>query len=140
MIVDAKSAFSEVRNTDYIEVKSWFYMEGDYSEAQDSYEGMWDQQPDQLIYVLTKVWSGATAEDIDSNIIQSLEPELRAIENVKSVNSTSLEGRASSVIEFKFGSDMQKALADVEAAVGLVDLPDEAETPVIVKAEFSDII
>ena len=89
---------------------------------------------------ITISWSGATAEDIDSNIIQSLEPELRAIENVKSVNSTSLEGRASSVIEFKFGSDMQKALADVEAAVGLVDLPDEAETPVIVKAEFSDII
>ena len=56
MIVDVKSAFSEVRNADYIEVKSWFYMEGDYSEAQDSYEGMWDQQPDQLIYVLTKVW------------------------------------------------------------------------------------
>ena len=89
---------------------------------------------------ITISWSGATAEDIDSNIIQSLEPELRAIENVKSVNSTSLEGRATSVIEFKFGSDMQKALADVEAAVGLVDLPDEAETPVIVKAEFSDII
>ena len=89
---------------------------------------------------ITISWSGATAEDIDSNIIQSLEPELRAIENVKSVNSTSLEGRASSVIEFKFGSDMQKALADVEAAVSLVDLPDEAETPVIVKAEFSDII
>ena len=51
---------------------------------------------------ITISWSGATAEDIDSNIIQSLEPELRAIENVKSVNSTSLEGRASSVIEFKF--------------------------------------
>ena len=58
MIVDVKSAFSEVQNTDYLEVKSWFYMEGDYSEAQESYEGMWDQQPDQLIYVLTKVWSG----------------------------------------------------------------------------------
>ena len=85
-------------------------------------------------------WSGATAEDIDSNIIQSLEPELRAIDNVKSVNSISLESRANAVIEFKFGTNMQKALADVEAAVGLVDFPDEAETPVIVKAEFSDII
>ena len=68
MIVDVKSAFSEVQNTDYLEVKSWFYMEGDYSEAQESYEGMWDQQPDQLIYVLTKVWSGATEEDPNGDL------------------------------------------------------------------------
>ena len=85
-------------------------------------------------------WSGATAEDIDSNIIQSLEPELRAIDNVKSVNSTSLESKANAVVEFKFGANMQKALADVEAAVGLVDFPDDADAPIIVKAEFSDII
>ena len=86
------------------------------------------------------IWSGATAEDIDSNIIQSLEPELRAIDNVKSVNSTSLESRANAVVEFKFGTNMQKALADVEAAVGSVDFPDDADSPIIVKAEFSDII
>ena len=85
-------------------------------------------------------WPGATAEDIDSNIIQSLEPELRAIDNVKSVNSTSLESKANAVVEFKFGANMQKALADVEAAVGLVDFPDDADAPIIVKAEFSDII
>ena len=85
-------------------------------------------------------WSGATAEDIDSNIIQSLEPELRAIDNVKSVISTSLESRANAVIEFEFGTNMQKALADVEAAIGLVDFPEDADTPSIVKAEFADII
>ena len=54
MIVDVVSAFSEVKNQDYIEVKSWYYQEGDYSEAQADYEGMWDAQPDQLIYALTK--------------------------------------------------------------------------------------
>ena len=85
-------------------------------------------------------WSGATAEDIDSNIIQSLEPQLRAVDNVKSVISTSLENRANAVVEFEFGTNMQKALADVEAAIGLVDFPDDADTPTIVKAEFADII
>ena len=68
MIVDVVSAFSEVKNQDYIEVKSWYYQEGDYSEAQADYEGMWDAQPDQLIYALTKVWSGATAEDPNGDI------------------------------------------------------------------------
>ena len=28
-------------------------------------------------------WSGATAEDVDVNIVQPLEPELRSITNVK---------------------------------------------------------
>ena len=68
MIVDVVSAFSEVKNQDYIEVKSWYYQEGDYSEAQADYEGMWDAQPDQLIYSLTKVWSGATSEDPNGDI------------------------------------------------------------------------
>ena len=68
MIVDVKSAFSEVKQQDYLEVKSWFYQKNDYSEAQESYEGMWDAQPDQLIYALTKVWSGATDEDPNGDI------------------------------------------------------------------------
>jgi multidrug efflux pump subunit AcrB len=35
----------------------------------------------------------------------------------------SYEGQGVAQIEFEFGSDMQKALADVEAAVGQVDFP-----------------
>lgn len=66
MIVDAKSAFSELQQRDYIEVRSWFYSEGDHSEAQSSYD--WDSEPDMLIYVLTKVWSGATDEDPNGDI------------------------------------------------------------------------
>ena len=83
-------------------------------------------------------WSGATAEDVDANIVQPLEPELRVINDVKKVISNSYEGRASIQVEFEFGADMKQALADVESAVGLVDLPEESEQPEIVKAEFRD--
>ena len=37
-------------------------------------------------------WPGATAEEIDQNIIQLLEPELRPISGVKKVYSKSVEG------------------------------------------------
>ena len=80
---------------------------------------------------VTVEWSGATAEDVDSNVIQPLEPELRTIANVKKVMSSSYEGRGVAQIEFVFGADMQKALADVEAAVGLVEFPRDAEAPEI---------
>ena len=36
MIVDVESAFSELQQKDYIEVRSWFYSKGDHSEAQSS--------------------------------------------------------------------------------------------------------
>ena len=92
------------------------------------------------IIAVSVAWTGATAEDVDSNITQSLEPELRSIEGVKTVKSTSFEGRATAVVEFDFGTDMQKALSDVENAIGAVDFPDESETPVIIQAEFLDTV
>ncbi len=92
------------------------------------------------IIAVSVAWTGATAEDVDSNITQSLEPELRAIEGVKTVKSTSFEGRATAVVEFDFGTDMQKALSNVENAIGAVDFPDESETPVIIQAEFLDTV
>ena len=85
-------------------------------------------------------WSGATAEDVDNNVIQPLEPELRTIANVKKVMSSSYEGLGIAQIEFVFGADMQKALADVEAAVGLVEFPRDSEAPKIVKGEFFDTV
>ncbi len=92
------------------------------------------------IVAVSVEWSGATAEDVDANIVRTLEPELRTLANVKTVASTSFEGLARINVEFEFGADMQKALADVEAAVGRVRLPVEAKAPNIVKGEFYDVI
>lgn len=92
------------------------------------------------IIAVSVEWSGATAEDVDSNVVQPLEPELRTIANVKKVMSSSFEGLAVVQVEFTFGADMQKALADVEAAVGQVEFPLDAESPEVVKGEFYDTV
>ena len=92
------------------------------------------------VIVVSVTWTGATAEDVDANIVQPLEPELRTISNVKKVASNSYEGRASIELEFVFGADMKQALADVETAVDQVDFPEEAEQPKVIKAEFYDNI
>ena len=44
------------------------------------------------IVAVSVEWSGATAEDVDANIVRTLEPELRTLANVKTVMSTSFEG------------------------------------------------
>ena len=67
MIVDVEYKEPQVDGTtsipEHIEVKSWFFQKGDYSEAQSNYDNLWDGQPDMLIYALTKVYSGINEND-----------------------------------------------------------------------------
>ena len=81
---------------------------------------------------VTVSWPGASAEDVDSNIVQSIEPEVRFLNGVKKVMSSSYEGVASVSIEFEAGHNMQEALSDVESAITqLRTLPEDAEEPEI---------
>ncbi|MFQ5785032.1 MAG: efflux RND transporter permease subunit [Alphaproteobacteria bacterium] len=77
-------------------------------------------------------WPGASAEDVDANIVEAIEPEVRFLDGVKRVRSNSIEGLGTVTIEFEPGTDMQAALADVETAVAQVTtLPEESERPVV---------
>ncbi len=82
-------------------------------------------------------WSGASASDVESNILDALEPELRFLDNVSEVTSYAREGAATIVIEFYSNADMQKAQSDVEQAVSRVTtLPEDSEEPVIQRIAF----
>ncbi|WP_407494681.1 efflux RND transporter permease subunit [Pseudooceanicola sp. MF1-13] len=84
-------------------------------------------------------WDGAGAEDIDSAIVQIMEPTLLAVEGVESSSSTSTEGRASINLEFEPGWDMSRAGDDVQAAVdAITNLPEEAEDPNIRRGGWRD--
>lgn len=86
-------------------------------------------------------WPGASAEDVDEAIVQALEPELRFLDGVKKVVSSSVEGRGVVSVEFTAGTDMQTALSDVETAVGRVTtLPESSERPVISRLTRFDTI
>lgn len=77
-------------------------------------------------------WPGASAEDVDSNVVSAVEPEVRFLDGVKEVNSYSSESAATIVVEFQTGTDMQSALSDVDAAVaGVTTLPEDSEEPLV---------
>ncbi len=84
-------------------------------------------------------WSGASAEDIERNILAVIEPEVRFTEGVDEMTSTAREGSGSIRLEFEDGTDMQKALSEVEASVkGISTLPEDAEEPTVSKSNFFD--
>ena len=84
------------------------------------------------VVTVSIAWPGASAEDVDANIVAAVEPEVRFLDNVKRVTSQSVEGVGLLTVEFEPGSNIDTALASVETAVGLIDtLPEESEKPVV---------
>lgn len=88
---------------------------------------------------VTTVWEGAGAEDVDSAIVQVLEPALLAVEGVESTASTSREGNAVITLDFDPGWDMARAANDVQTAVdAITTLPEEAEDPEVRRGAWRD--
>ncbi len=84
-------------------------------------------------------WPGASAADVESTIIDALEPQLRFLDGVDAIGAVAREGFATIGIEFIPSTDMQKALGDVQQAVDSVTtLPADAETPVIARIQRYD--
>ncbi len=76
------------------------------------------------------VWSGASAEDVEELITTPLEQELRDVDFVKQMTSTSTQGVSSITLEFDEGTDMGLAVDQVKERVDTVrSLPGDAEIP-----------
>ena len=87
------------------------------------------------------VWSGASAEDIQKNMLQVIEPTVRFLDNVKSMESNAREGRGTITLEYERNTDMRQAEAQLEAAVEAIsNLPQDAEKPEINRPKFFDPI
>ena len=77
-------------------------------------------------------WPGASAEDIETNVINAIEPEVRFINGVKEVNAIAFESRGKVQIFFNQTVSMSKALTDVQSAVSRIStFPTEIEKPII---------
>ncbi|MGJ8527786.1 efflux RND transporter permease subunit [Maritalea sp.] len=86
-------------------------------------------------------WSGASADDIRKNLLQVIEPTVRFLDGVKSMESTAREGGGSITLEFERDTDMRTAEAQVEEAVAAItNLPVDADTPEVDRPKFFDPI
>ena len=84
-------------------------------------------------------WSGASAEDVEKNILLPIEPAVRYLDGVDSMESRASEGSGRIILWFERNTNMDEAEADVEAAVAAVqNLPDGADEPNISTFKFRD--
>ena len=77
-------------------------------------------------------WPGASPEDVEANILEAIEPEVRFLDNVDRVDAMAYESRAQVTIRFEDGVNISKALTDVQAAIArITTFPTDIERPVI---------
>lgn len=89
-------------------------------------------------------YPGANADIIESQITEPLEKALNSVEGIRSVSSSSNQGRSNITVEFNLGMDMEKATNDVRDKVtaAVSQLPNDIDgLPVVRKADAnSDFI
>ena len=75
--------------------------------------------------------TGASAEEVESEVTDVLESSLSTVSGVANVTSTSADNYSAIFLEFEDGTDMDSALVKVSSAVNEVSsqLPDTAGTP-----------
>ncbi|NOZ32228.1 MAG: efflux RND transporter permease subunit [Alphaproteobacteria bacterium] len=88
---------------------------------------------------ISVVWSGATAADIEKNILQAVEPAVRYLDGVQTITSRAAEGSGSITLSFARNTDMQEAEARVDGAVqSVLNLPEGADDLKVTALQFFD--
>lgn len=92
---------------------------------------------DPPIITVSTSYTGANADVIESQITEPLEEEINGIAGIRTLTSTSSEGRSSIRVEFELGQNLETAANDVRDKVSGArrSLPDDAEPPIVRKAD-----
>ncbi|MDZ7359117.1 MAG: efflux RND transporter permease subunit [candidate division KSB1 bacterium] len=92
---------------------------------------------DPAVITVDTSYPGANAEVIESQITAILEEDISAVPGIRTINSTSREGRSSITIEFDLSVDLETAANDVrdKVAGAVGSLPPDADPPRVSKAD-----
>ena len=83
---------------------------------------------------------GISAEDSETLLVKPMETEFSDLDGLKTMSSTAAEGYAGVALEFEFGWDKSKVLADVRDAMSTAEskFPDGAEKYTVNEINFSE--
>ena len=90
---------------------------------------------------VTTQYPGASAGEVENSVTKKLEDALSALEDVKSMTSTSQEGASTIMIELVAGANSDVSLQNAQRKVNTVlyQLPSAAKTPSLAKFSSDDI-
>ena len=92
---------------------------------------------DSPVVTIRTDFPGASPESVDQDVTGRIEGAVGRVPGIRSISSTSRFGRSRVTLEFEEDVDIDVAATDARDAVGRIagQLPDDAETPRVVKAD-----
>jgi multidrug efflux pump len=92
---------------------------------------------DPPVISVTTSYGGANAAVVENKITEPLEESVNGISGIRTLTSTSADGRSSISVEFNLGTDLEAAANDVRDRVSrtMRDLPPDADPPAVTKAD-----
>lgn len=91
---------------------------------------------DRPVITVETSWPGRGPEEIVEEITKEQEKRLKNVANLRSMLSTTSEGRTSITLEFYVGSNLDRARQEVSDALRQVpDYPDEVDEPIVQAAD-----
>jgi hydrophobe/amphiphile efflux-1 (HAE1) family protein len=100
-----------------------------------------DYLPD-IAYPMIKIhiwWRGATPDEIETNIAEPIERVMATVDNLDYLESSSIEGMYTLLVNCQYGVDVEAAFQDVVSAMARAEreLPPDMDPPLIIKADPS---
>lgn len=99
--------------------------------------------PDLEVNVVTvqTVYPGAAPSEVENSVTKKIEDAVSSLENVKKIESKSMESISVVMITLNNNADVNYSLNDAQRKVNAIinDLPEDAERPSIVKFSLDDV-
>lgn len=91
---------------------------------------------DRPVITIRTDYDGATPETVDREVTAVIEGAIARVSGVAEISSSSSSGRSRITVEFNESADIDVAANDLRDALGsLRSLPDDADRPVVIKAD-----
>jgi multidrug efflux pump subunit AcrB len=88
------------------------------------------------VVTISVPYPGASPVEVEEGVCVPIEEALQGLAGLKRIRATAAEGVATLAVELMSGEDVARRLADIRARVDAVDLPEEAERPIVSQAEL----
>lgn len=90
---------------------------------------------------VTTIYPGASPEEVENSVTKKVEDAVSTLENLDKLQSISMEGVSTIIVQFKYGADIDQLVQDAQRKVAAIraGLPDDVLDPSIGKFSLDEM-
>lgn len=89
--------------------------------------------------MITAVYAGASPDDVNELVTKPIEESVGTLSGVKNIQSISQENISIVMMEYEYGTNMDKAYSDLKKKMDNISMPDDVDTPGIFEFNMNDM-